>query len=63
METAIEEGDPARTVARVLEQRQGTLLVVGSRGSGGFHDLRLGSVALRLLQCAAVPVVVVPPET
>lgn len=37
------------------------LLVVGSRGSGGFSGLRLGSVGFRVLQRAHCPVAVVPP--
>lgn len=56
-----EEGDPATCVARVVQDTSAQLLVVGTRGAGGFHDLRLGSVALRLLHHGAVPIVLVPP--
>lgn len=58
---AEEEGDPATCVARVVQDTDARLLVVGTRGAGGFHDLRLGSVALKLLHHGAVPVVLVPP--
>jgi nucleotide-binding universal stress UspA family protein len=36
------------------------VLVVGSRGAGGFSALRLGSVASQLVHHAACPLVIVP---
>lgn len=39
------------------------LLVVGSRGHGGFTGLLLGSVGQHVAHHAACPVVIVPPET
>lgn len=50
-------GDP---VVELLEQSLGArLLVVGSRGRGGFIGLMLGSVSRRILKRATCPVVVV----
>lgn len=40
--------------------RRAGLLVVGSRGTGGFEGLRLGSVAAAVLEHSRCPVVVVP---
>ncbi|MBC7560764.1 MAG: universal stress protein [Dermatophilaceae bacterium] len=50
-------GDP---VVELLEQSRGArLLVVGSRGRGGFIGLMLGSVSRRVLKRATCPVAVV----
>jgi nucleotide-binding universal stress UspA family protein len=52
-------GDP---VIELLEQSEGaSLLVVGSRGRGGFIGLLLGSVSRRILKRATCPVAVVRP--
>lgn len=60
---------------RVIEQQAGhalgelatgtatDLLVVGTRGRGGFRDLLLGSTALRLLHHSDVPLLLVPPSS
>ena len=67
----IAQGDPDLTVAhhgflgrpgRVLVQatRTADLVVVGSRGIGGFTGLLLGSVSQSVLSSAAGPVMVVP---
>jgi nucleotide-binding universal stress UspA family protein len=56
-----EDGDPARALARAVEESKATMVVIGTRGTGGFHGLRLGSVALKLLQHSSIPIVLVPP--
>jgi len=50
----------SRPIAALLEHADGSeLLVVGSRGRGGFSGLVLGSVSHAVLQHAASPVAVV----
>jgi nucleotide-binding universal stress UspA family protein len=51
-------GDPAEELVRA--SRDADLLVVGSRGSGGFAKLLMGSVSSKVTHHAASPVVVVP---
>ncbi len=48
----------------VLNAAKGAdLLVVGSRGMGGFRELVLGSVSHHVIHHASCPVVVVPPHS
>ncbi|WP_406717661.1 universal stress protein [Streptomyces althioticus] len=54
-------GTPAGVLLRAA--RDASLLVVGSRGLGGFAGLLLGSVAQHCVQHAACPVVVVREDT
>lgn len=52
------EGHPADAL---LDQAQGAdLLVVGSRGLGGFSSLLLGSISQQVAQHAPCPVAIVP---
>ena len=57
MKLLVQEGNAARIL---LDQSKGaTMLVVGSRGHGGFAGLLLGSVSQRVVTHARCPVVVV----
>ena len=58
VETVVREGAPA---AALLEEAQDAeLLVVGSRGLGGFRGLLLGSVGQQCAHHSPCPVVIVP---
>lgn len=59
IEQRLVEGRPAGVL--VSESRDADLLVVGSRGHGGFTDLLLGSVSQQVSHHAACPVVIVRP--
>jgi nucleotide-binding universal stress UspA family protein len=50
-------GDPAEELIKA--SRDADLVVVGSRGGGGFSTLLMGSVSSKLVHHAACPVVVV----
>ena len=58
VETQVAEGQPADEL--VGEAEDADLLVVGSRGLGGFRSLLLGSVSQQVAHHAPCPVVIVP---
>jgi nucleotide-binding universal stress UspA family protein len=57
IERRVEQGVPAAVL--VEESRGADMLVVGSRGQGGFAQLLLGSVSQQCAQHAFCPVVIV----
>ncbi len=52
---------PVDGLLGAASRRHSDLLVVGTRGRGGFTGLRAGGVALQVLHRAELPVVLVPP--
>jgi nucleotide-binding universal stress UspA family protein len=57
VQTAVEEGNPAEVL--IERSKEADLVVVGSRGHGGFKGMLLGSVSQHLVAHAECPVVVV----
>jgi len=55
------EGNATRALLMEAAREDVVLLVVGSRGRGGFAGLRLGSVSAALAHHAPCPLVIVPP--
>jgi nucleotide-binding universal stress UspA family protein len=58
---AVRDRRPARALVSLSQDAE--LLVVGTRGRGGFSGLLLGSCSQQCLQLAACPVAVVPLES
>ena len=54
------DGNPVTALVAVAGDEGAAMIVVGSRGTGGFPGLQLGSTSLQLAQHSPVPVVVVP---
>jgi nucleotide-binding universal stress UspA family protein len=57
--TRCEFGHPVDTITRVADEEKSELIVLGSRGLGGFERLMLGSVSDGVLHHAHCPVLVI----
>jgi len=62
VETVIERGPVADVLASVIEKKRIDLVVVGTHGRSGVGKLLLGSVAQRIFNVAACPVLSVSPR-
>lgn len=60
VEREVANDNPAQALIRCSQQAE--LVVVGSRGIGGFKGLLLGSVSSQVVNHAQCPVVVVPKD-
>jgi nucleotide-binding universal stress UspA family protein len=58
----LRDGAPVPVLLAVASTENIDLIVVGSRGSGGFPGLTLGSTSHQVTQHAACPVLVVPSD-
>lgn len=57
------DGQPADRILRAAASVDADLIVLGSRGAGGFAKLLMGSVATQVSHHAHCPVMIVRPET
>jgi len=56
----LRDGNPVNVLLAVAEEEDADLVVVGSRGLGGFPELLLGSTSTQIAQHSPRPVTVVP---
>lgn len=56
------QGPPVPTLLRAVSDEGVDVVVVGTRGTGGFPELRLGSTSHQLAEHAGRPVLIVPPD-
>jgi nucleotide-binding universal stress UspA family protein len=56
----VDDGDPVDVLLPMSEREHADLLVVGTRGAGGFAGLHLGNVAHHLAHHATRPLAIVP---
>lgn len=52
-------GDPAEVITRFAKERNCDEIVIGTRGLGGLTSLLMGSVAIKIIHQATVPVLLV----
>ena len=60
VQTDVATGHPAEEILRFSTQHQHTLLVMTTHGRSGLRRLLLGSVAMKVVQGAHVPILLVP---
>lgn len=56
----LRDGSPVSVVLEVADEVDADVVVVGSRGLGGYPELLLGSTSTQIAQHSARPVVIVP---
>jgi nucleotide-binding universal stress UspA family protein len=56
----LRDGSPMNVLLALAEEEDADLIVVGSRGMGGYPELLLGSTSTQVAQHARCPVTVVP---
>jgi nucleotide-binding universal stress UspA family protein len=57
----LEDGSPVTTLLDVAAEEGADLIVLGSRGAGGFSELHLGSTSHQVALYSDRPVTIVPP--
>jgi nucleotide-binding universal stress UspA family protein len=59
-EPLLRDGSPVSVVLEVADEVEADVVVVGSRGLGGYPELLLGSTSTQIAQHSVRPVVIVP---
>jgi nucleotide-binding universal stress UspA family protein len=57
--TRLEEGPPSTMIVRIAEDEDIDLIVMGSRGLGGFTGLLLGSTSRQVVETCTKPILIV----
>jgi len=57
------DGNPVQVLLNAATEHGADLIVVGSRGMGGFPELLLGSTSTQVSQHSKCPVLIVPSDT
>jgi nucleotide-binding universal stress UspA family protein len=57
--TIVRTGQPAQAIARVAREEDVKHIVMGSRGLGSIQGLLLGSVAMKVIHLAEVPITLI----
>jgi nucleotide-binding universal stress UspA family protein len=60
---AVRDGHPVQVLLDLAEEVEADVIVVGSRGFGGFPQMLLGSTSTQLAQHSRRPVLIVPHAT
>ncbi len=59
----LRDGDPVSVVLATADEVGADLVVLGSRGVGGFPEQLLGSTSHQVAERSSLPVVIIPPPT
>lgn len=62
MDYQILEGNPAISVARIAEEQEATLIVMGTQGASGIKKALIGTTTVSLIREAKCPILVVPAQ-
>lgn len=62
MDYQILEGNPAITVARIAEESQANLIIMGTQGASGIKKALIGTTTVSMIREASCPVLVVPAQ-
>jgi nucleotide-binding universal stress UspA family protein len=63
VEAAVQEGDAASTISEYAKTNGVNLIVIATHGYSGMKRLMFGSVALRILHDAHVPILLIRPDS